>query len=203
MRTKSKINKSHISTGSFRRIEASRRGFSLLEVLMAMFIFVIVAMIVSAVFGKTILAYKSTKTVQKNLESSQFAMNQMAKILRQSEIDITTSNNDASNPKGTWVDIYDKSQNLCVSYLLDSGEKKLKYGYAAPVDPPGGLSGCSWNGVYENYSNMTSGYVTGNFSSVASSSSQAGKITVSMKVCADAGCASAASIQTTVSLRNK
>jgi len=176
-------------------------GFSLIEVIIAMFIFVVVATAVSAIFGKIILAYKNTRTTQKNLENAQFAMNQMAKTVRTSSV---ISCNPNCSVNANIIRVYDYSQQKCIVYAFD-GSHNLVYSYknVLIVDKD---TGCV-TGDYAGFSsgNAISGTVNaGNFAvTLPVDAVQTGRVTISMKVCADSACLSPATIQTTVSLRNK
>jgi len=173
-----------------------RRGFSLLEVIIAMFIFIIVATTVSAVFGKIILAYRSTHTTQKNLENVQYAMNQMAKILRGGAI---MSGWTASN-----IRVYDYAQKKCIEYAFaGSSLTYADLSYPAASLDSDNITTCPLD-TLSSAADMASGNISGNFYVVPPvADTRAGKVTISMKVCSVVGCAGPAYIQTTVSLRNK
>ena len=178
----------------------TKNGFSLLEVIIAMFIFIIVATTVSAVFGKIILAYRSTHTTQKNLENLQYAMNQMAKILRGGAIMASAQDK---------IRVYDYAQKKCIEYAFaTSPSNSLTYAdvtyLPASIDSDNILLCRNYASFPSLATDMASGNITGKFAITPYvAGTQAGKITISMKVCSGAICAGPAYIQTTVSLRNK
>lgn len=168
------------------------RGFTLIEVVVAMFIFVIIMTTVSGIFGRAFQGYRGAKAIQRDLEAAQYAINLMAKSLRTSSI---ISNSPTS------VNIYDHSQDKCIVYRFDS-DNKLKISSANPSFP-GDKDTCTFSGTL---SDMTTGYVAGNFLVVPSLAGIVGKVTVSIKVCPPTGCTGSprdeAKIQTSVSLRD-
>lgn len=176
------------------------KGFTFLEVIVAVAIFSLLMVAVSGIFGNAFKSYRNTQAIQKDMENAQFAMNQVAKILRESEI----VDSNATNPSN-FVTIYDPSQGICIKYRFNSDKLQSASKSAGVVS----ASDCelpSWNP--SSFSDITSGYVTGNFGVVKSDPDNkiVGRITVSMEVCATAGCSGSskdrARIQTTVSLRS-
>ena len=94
-------------------LRKKEKGFTLIEVLVATFVFVIVMSSVSQIFVSAFTAYRREKIIQNNLENAQFAMNTMAKELRGSSI----VSSGASSVK-----FYNYGEKTCYSYSITGGE---------------------------------------------------------------------------------
>ena len=62
------------------------RGFSFVELVVAIFIFTLVMITMSSTYGKFFVAQKKTRAVQQNAEDARFAMELIAKSLRTSKV---------------------------------------------------------------------------------------------------------------------
>lgn len=176
-----------------------KKGFTLIEVVVALFIFALLMSSVSGVFANAFLGYKAARSSQRDTENAQYAMNAMAKELRTSSIAASSA---------TAVRFYDYSQDICFAYRIQNGN--LEVASVTPSDlallplaadkldfcenPPGGMG---------PYTIVTTGVVTGNFSVIASvpaPASSVGKVTISLQIAE--GTKHAARLQTTASLRD-
>lgn len=180
-----------------KKISKKNKGFSLVEIIVAMFIFVIMMTATVAFFGKSMFSYRSARAIQKDLESAQFAMNLVAKSLRTSTVfgsGITTD-----------VKIFDYSQGKCIEYKFESSALKYSWGVPAGANDEEKKINCPTTSMSAPQS-ITAGTVTGLFNVVPTSSGVVGKVTISMKVCPETGCSGnpkdEAKIQSTVSLRD-
>lgn len=142
------------------------RGFSLLEVVVAMGIFSLMMVVASEGFGSGVLGYKNNMRAEQDLENAQFIMNDMMKQLRTS-----TVVNPVGNPvASTSIRFFDHSQSKCLEYRLQAGspnnyvEKAI--GTAAAVDE---LS-CGSDSM-GTWTRVTTGDVTMNLSIISSSNS--------------------------------
>ncbi len=179
------------------------RGFSLLEVLIATFIFSIVMVSVVSYFVSITAANQNTKRLQQNLEDTRFAMNRIAKVLRTSVV-VTPSSN-ASNI-GT-LRVYDYSQAGCVEYTFDSNSNSLRERFV--VKPGTETDEKTWCRTTSSLSassplvNVTDGTFIGHFNAVpskdAAGSEEAGRVVMNATI---GRRALSSTIQTTVSLRN-
>ena len=161
------------------------RGFTLVEVVVAMAVFSIAMLAITQVFISIIKSYRLTKNMQRNIENTQYALDLIGKTLRTSEINIPSSYVNR-------LEIFDPSQGKCLIYEISDGY--LKWASATSSD----LGHCSFSTM--NLVNFIDSRVTGNFRVVANTSgNQVGKITINLKV-QQAG--KSARFQTTVSLRN-
>ncbi|MDH4330598.1 MAG: type II secretion system GspH family protein [Candidatus Moranbacteria bacterium] len=169
-------------------INKNTKGFTLIEVMIAMFIFVIMisASIISLmnVFG----AYGRAKEVQGHIDNSQFAMNLMMKSLRTSSL---------INNTGTEITIFDYSRNECVQYNFDSGSTSLQT-RAVTSD----YESCKTEGFGGvEFLSMTSGDVTGKFwASESDANNNVGSVTVLLMI--NKGEKTEVDIQSSVSLRD-
>lgn len=191
----------------------NKKGYSFLEILISVFIFVVLMASFTFVFIRFFSSYKSTKAIQRNLENAQYAMNLIAKTLRTSSViycGIGTDKACASSPYLA-TRVFDYSQEKCIAYIFgDSttlGQKGNLY-YSEVTMPSGTSDPKAWCGSvgFPSWPIINSNYLDGSFfitpSDIDSSPPKAGKVTISMKVCSDSTCKDSAKIQTTVSLRD-
>jgi prepilin-type N-terminal cleavage/methylation domain-containing protein len=169
-------------------------GFTLVEVMVAMFIFVLIMTMVSSSFGGFLKKYAGSKRAQKATETAQFVMTTMAKTLR------TSSNvSIVSDAIKTEIRLFDNSNQTCVVYRYNKAAKQMKYGSAPASDP----TSCGSATITVDSDLNSPGTITG-FSATGTdldSVSDSGKITISFKIQEDAA-DTATSIQSTVSVRN-
>lgn len=173
------------------------RGFSLLEVLLATFIFSIIMVGVTSYFVSITVANQNTKRLQQNLEDIQFTMNRIAKSLRTSVV--ISSHGD--------LRVFDYSQSLCLRYKFE-GNGMVEYSALLPEGEPDEKVWCN-NLSLSSFTSSTLVSVTngaalsGQFfvspSSDTPGSEAAGRITMNATISRQG---SSSTIQTTVSLRN-
>lgn len=184
-----------------------RKGFSLLEVIISVFIFSLMMVTISMTFASLFKSYKNTKAIQTNLENAQFAMNTMAKSLRTSSIVIPLTSGLA-----TTVKFFNYSDNNCISYTFNNSTHSLKVASAtntnSALDSVGKVAWCKTATLSTPSSIMpdTVGNVVFNVTpSSVGPPKVMGKVTISMKVCANTTCSVSqdkAIIQSSVSLRD-
>lgn len=169
------------------------KGFTLVEILVALFVFVILMAAVSQIFAATFTGYRNARTVQKDLQNAQYLLNSMAKMLRTS----TVVSAEASSTDR--VKFFEYSQDVCVEYIIDSNNNTLSMANAAAD-----LGQCqsqdfpSWSFVP-----LTSGNVRGQFTVIPSeggASKRVGRVTVSLQI--QEGDTHVARIQSSTSLRD-
>ena len=165
------------------------QGFTLIETVVSMFIFVLVIAATAQIFTQSFSGYRYEKSVQNDLESAQFAINTMAKELRTASIKNTTA---------TSVEFIDYSQSKCFIYAITGTTPKT---LTVQVDDSAkDLSEC---GSYNSATTVVKEIAAGKFSVTESRSSgpqQIGKVTVSLQI--GTGATHQANIQTSVSLRD-
>jgi prepilin-type N-terminal cleavage/methylation domain-containing protein len=182
------------------------RGFSLLEVILALFIFSLVMMSVTSYFASTTVANRNTRLLQQNLEDVGFAMNRIAKVLRTSVVlsPILPS-------PVTSIRVYDYSQGACLRYEF-SGNTIHEFVSTAPF-PGGGANEKTWCasvnvGDFTSVSLITTtgASISGRFYVIPSNDGVpagdplvAGRVTMNAKI---TRVNNFSTIQTTVSLRN-
>ncbi len=88
-----------------------KKGFTLVETLVAMLLFTLIVVMVSGVFMTFLKNYAIVRNVQRSTESAQFAMNLMAKTIRTSQVA-----NLVQVAGATQLDLFDFSQNVCLRY---------------------------------------------------------------------------------------
>ena len=152
-----------------------KKGFTLIEVIVAVFIFALVASAASGIFVKMIQSYRYAKIVQRDLESAQYAMNLMAKTLRTSSIVNSTPN---------LVRVYDYSQQKCIEYEFNGSN--LLYSSAGDGGATIDETTCATDSLTASPNLIEGSISSGTFDAIASSdlpgSEAMGKVTISMTV---------------------
>lgn len=164
-------------------------GFTLIETLVSMFIFVLVIAAVSQIFTQAFSGYRYEKSVQLDLETAQFVVNTMAKELR------TASVVSPASSATTAVRFYDYSQNLCFLYQISLPNLTVNQATATDALDCSGKSLSSGTVI-------ATGITDGHFSVVPSDKigKVIGKVTISLQI--GTGLTHKANIQTSVSLRD-
>ena len=178
-----------------------RQGFTLIEVVVAIGIFVIIASASSAAFTAMFGAYKGAKNLNENLKNSQHAMNLINKTLRTSTVISPSADGESST-----VTVYDFSQGECFKY--DFIGTSLYESRGAVVMSSGNYTCPS----LVSMTKMTSGVVEGRFNVIRSVGSEdssgpvsekVGRITTAMKISNGEGTyKKIVNLQSTVSLRD-
>jgi prepilin-type N-terminal cleavage/methylation domain-containing protein len=190
-----------------KKIYQIKKGFSLVEVMVAVFIFVSVMLSVVGVFSKFMAGYKNARSVQRNLEDAQAAMNLIAKSIRTSAVESTTT----AQPAASYIEIFDYSQTIkCIKYKFSANV--IEVTYANGVLDEASCNDAAFGGYNANpLTNKDIAdarfAITPTCDGVSGCGAKAvGKVTISMLVCANANCAASnagkMALQTTVSLRN-
>lgn len=106
-------------------MKKEKKGFVLMEMLIAIFVF---ALIITSVVGVFVSSYKSqesTQEKQRDLENVRIAMETMAKNIRTSSLDYPSSVGGSRE-----IYIYDYSQEKCIGYKFSdtgSGTRTLEF----------------------------------------------------------------------------
>jgi prepilin-type N-terminal cleavage/methylation domain-containing protein len=170
------------------------KGFSLVEVLVAVFLFSLTITMLMAAFSGFLKNQINAKRNQRDIENAQYAMNLMAKTLRTSKIV------DTSNPNFP-LNVYDYSQGKCLRYIYNAADKRLQY-YSSSPGETGNPDTCNYN--TEPLNDLTSNNIVSAFV-VATASDEAvgtfGKVTVALNVRDHSGTTSVIPIQMSVSSR--
>ncbi|MDO8566144.1 MAG: type II secretion system protein [Candidatus Moranbacteria bacterium] len=171
--------------------QKNRSGFTLIEVLVSVAIFLVVMVTTSYIFTRAFAGYKETKALQHDIENAQYVLNLLAKELRTSSI---------ADFGSDWVQFIDYSQSICFRYRINGGSLQV-----AKVSSMKTLSACQSNSfVSGDYTTISTGTVSGKFNVIRSDptvgSKRVGKVTTSLVI--REGTAHEARIQTTVSLRD-
>ena len=184
------------------------KAFSLMEMIIAIFIFSLIMTTVTTVFVKMANVRKKAKFIQKDVEDARFAMEQMAKTLRTSTVFAVNVTNTAI------TSAYDHSQGKCFGYQrVNSGTSvnklQIKTGNGIKDVTTKKITGCNnwsaWTDMSEaNVRSLNFDVIKSDGESVPP---KVGKVTIAMRICYDNKCTGAnktdeARIQTTVSLRD-
>lgn len=184
----------------FNVTKISYRGFTLIEAVVSLFVFLIIMLALSSTFTQSFSGYRNARAVQKDVESAQFALNLMAKELRTSTVVSSTASS---------VKFYDHSQGRCFEYNINTTDKALETRSRLPTSnfaPPDvdvkKVNDCKLNPVSVVYTTLSTGVSDGKFVVVPSDSNpkKAGKVTTSLQI--SEGPKHKANVQTTSSLRD-
>jgi prepilin-type N-terminal cleavage/methylation domain-containing protein len=188
----------------------NKKGYTLVEVLVAIFIFVMIMSSAVYFFTSSIFSYKNTKAVQQDLQNAQYAMNLIAKTLRTSSLSgETVSMFKQIRPN---LRMFDYSQNKCIEYRINfASSGKITSASASPGALVTDYVDWCKTAVLGQQQTMTTGYVEGMFMSTASGVAPGpvnivGISTIYLKVCPQSGCTGNPNdevhIQSSLSLRD-
>lgn len=166
-------------------------GFTLIEVMVSLAVFLIIMTSMSQIFTQSFVGYRHAKALQRDLENAQFALNLIAKELRTSTVVGFTSSK---------VRFYDYSQKICFEYEIAANQLTVdKKSVVGPSDDP--FVDC---GVMPGTPTpiAKAGTLVGQFIVMPSTQSPkfVGKVTISLQI--SEGPNHTAYIQTTSSLRD-
>lgn len=168
-------------------------GFTLIEVIVSLFVFTLAMASVTQIFGSAFSGYRATRNVEQDIENIQYTINIMAKELRTSSV-VSASGSQQS------VKFFDHSQGRCFRYRIRVAERDLQVASAAST----GVADC--NGLNPAaFATISTGTVTGSFqvtpsAAIGGPATRVGKVTIAFQIAEDA--THFARIQTTVSLRD-
>lgn len=178
------------------------KGYTFVELVVAIAMFSIIMLAVMQVFATTFLGYKETKKLQRNLETAQFAINTMAKELRTSSV-----LSGSSSPLN--IRFIDYSQNggrgTCILYQVNSGQLEKWARDMGNSDPNVNRTDCRDSvsfGAGDHRGILVKSIQASRASVVPSRDSgpkRVGKVTISLKVGPEGY---NETLQTTVSLRD-
>lgn len=170
---------------------SSERGFSLVEVMVSVFIFSMIVSMISGTFSAFLKNYSEAKRNASNIENAQFAMNLMAKTVRTSNVKDFVSDQ-------KYLELYDYAQGKCIKYAYLSGDKKIQVSESVKPDP----ASCDFSNM-SNSQDVTGDFIENvNFYVTPSGASTYGKVTMAISLKETSQRTSSLRIQTTVSLRN-
>lgn len=168
------------------KLNKKYQGFSLLEVMISMFIFVLTIVTAVSIFSSVNSSREKNRDIQRNIEDARTALELMAKNMRMS---IELKNNGDQE-----IYMFNASQGICVDYKFDGG--KLKIGQANQVTE-GDYICTPGHASYGNYQDIIGNDVSGKFiiDSTLTSPPTIGKATIVLKV-------DGVDLQTSVSFRD-
>ena len=180
-------------------------GFTLVEIMMSLFIFLLIMTAASNIFIASFQGYRNTRAVQRDLENAQFLLTSLAKELRTGSIV-----SPASQSVTQAVKFYDHSQKLCTEYRINSGSRTLEKAsrpIAAPTPPITPTQICAATPL-GSFVVISTGTVSGQFFVRPSEGDpndpgapkELGQVTISIQV--SEGATHFSRIQSTVSLRD-
>lgn len=117
----------------------NKRGFSLIEVIVAMFVSTVIILSVTAAFASAFRAQKKAREVQKSIEEAKASLELMAKIIRMSS---NIKVEGAQSGTGKNVYMYNKSTEKCVQFEFADNKITEKY-----CDPSSSDNPCGSNNI--------------------------------------------------------
>ncbi len=175
-------------------------GFSLLEMLISMFIFTLIIITSVSIFARVASTRQKTREIQKNMEEARTALDLMAKNMRMS---IGLNNNIPGNDQRIYM--LNASQGECICYIFYENKLKMSQVDVPPANanlsdnlkckPVTGTLNYWTDGT--KFQNIMENDVTGRFIVTPTSASlnDVGKATIVLKV-------DGINLQTTVSFRD-
>lgn len=166
----------------------TRKGFSLVELLITLFIFGILMIGIADVFTQTFSGYRYAKNLQRDVESMQFITNAISKEIRAATIVSPTS----STGNAQSVQFYQHAQGTCVQYRIN--------GRALEVARENSVSVAACRGAnLGNFVTLSTGDISGGFDVIPSDDSprRVGRVTMAFRIQQETH---SAVIQSTVSL---
>ena len=149
----------------------SKKGFSLIEVLIAIFIFILTITMLAGSFSSFFKNYTNSKKMQKDVENAQYAMNLMAKTIR------TSSVPNASGSMGTFrIFDYSHPTDNCIEYKYASS--MITVSSVTKTDPTECNAASMPAAAALTSNNITGAYVL----ATPTSGSTLGKVTVVLSV---------------------
>lgn len=183
----------------FLQNKKSNKGFSLVELLVAMTIFVLIALMIMETFFSVMENRRKVRAVEQDVEDARYAMELMAKTVRMSSVFYSSVGS---------IEFYDYSQAGCYRYRMNNG-RIIKDGpgiaeQTTTADEKLKVTNCSFNGS-ENSARITGDGVVHSlsFDVIESDANTMGQATMAMQICAEDNCEQdSVIIQDTVSLRD-
>lgn len=200
------MNISKTNTGARGRRSRTTSGFTLIEMIIAIGVFSIMSVAIAGAFTSGFSSYSDTRELQRNIETAQYALNTLEKLLRTSTVI------SAGGANAQTVTFYDYSSARCFRYDISGGPNSNLFArWFATTDPFGAVPCTTGSANFSTSAQVTSGYVTGGFTVVPSDKDDVtvdgdpkamGRVTVNLSVKADSAAAIASRIQATSSLRD-
>ena len=183
--------------------QITKQGFSLVEVIISVFIFSLAMVLLTGSFASFFKNYANQKKLQKNFENAQYVTNLMAKTIRTSHVFLPTfvTPGIPFSLSSRTLNIYDYSQGKCISYkLLNDALQGVERDPATAGDP----NSCSFPSG--GFSNLTSGIINNVYvvvypTNATTNPIELGKVTMSVFVESEGQNFAEMPIQVSVSLR--
>lgn len=174
-------------------IQKTKKGFTLLELLIATAILALLMVVTTDIFVSSFGSYQSTKRLESNITDAQFLMNLLAKELRTSTVVSPTSSGSTQSIK-----FFEYSKSQCTQYRFNGGAIEV-----ARTSEGTSFASCNNTTSLSGFTEISSGNATGSFDVVPSRPSgpqRIGRVTMTINI--QASSSNPAVIQTTTSLRD-
>lgn len=109
-------------------LKKRQKGFTLIELIVSIFVFLIIMTIVIDIFGKQVVTARNARILERNIEEASTAMNYLAKTLRTSTLpneynfgDFSKLDQTSKTGYVSKIYAYDYSQGLCFKFAFEKG----------------------------------------------------------------------------------
>lgn len=187
-----------------------QKGFSLVELLVVVFMSSLILVAITGLFMYIFGSYRSIRTMQKDVENAQFALNTMSKTLRTSTVmqpTGSTATEEGSVQSAATIYAYDYSTQRCFIFRFSGSALLSGSGATSGADDIERRHNCNFSnsGVAGSLQELTTGTVNGQFYIIpsgdeASGTHRVGRVSISME--ANSELAHPVDLQTTVSLHD-
>ncbi|MDO8240728.1 MAG: prepilin-type N-terminal cleavage/methylation domain-containing protein [Candidatus Moranbacteria bacterium] len=180
-------------------LKSKYKGFSLMEMIVAIFVFSLLMTTMVSTFVSVVSVRKKARMLQQDTENARFAIEQMSKTLRTSTVLNPIDRTPVQN-----LQFFDYSRNSCLEYNFSSPKLQSRAGTWTNSGTPEVTPICNFS---SSYSDMISGSLnSANFFVVKSASVPVARVTISLHICYNNVCTGEAgdevAIQSAVSLRD-
>jgi type II secretory pathway pseudopilin PulG len=186
------MNTKYILEKIKRSLKSKKRGTTLLELIVSIFVFTLAMSMVAGIFASFYNTYRVARAQQQAFEDSSYALNLMSKILRTSVIE-SPSGTGTSQP--TAIRVWDYSTDRC-NYFAFSGGNLVGGEIALGTNNE---ANCALTGLTANSMFAVSG-ISGRF--FVNKTNSPNRVTIRI-ASSKAGSAQDVFLQTTVSMRNQ
>ncbi len=170
---------------------STKKGFTLVETLIAIFVFSLVTVMISGVFASFLKNYAESRKTLHDVEDGQFAMNLIAKTLRTSDVKVESA---------SVLKVYDFSQAKCLKYSFAGS--KIQVNYSTEPAGKGSVANCTFPSMV-GAKDLTAASVTNVYFNVKPSDTSAfGFVVVALTIKDATQTSAPMHIQMVTSLRN-
>jgi len=176
-----------------RKKEKRLRGFTLIEMMVSVGVFALMTVFLSVAFSSGFASFGKLRELQRNIESAQYSMNTLAKLLRTSTVVSGATSNAQS------IRFYDYSSGRCFEYRISGSvlQARMKSIASAANCDTSSMSG--WFDVTSSTASLSWRF---DVTPSDNGTKKMGKVTIFLSIQKGASAAMRSDLQTSVSLRD-